>query len=123
MKTRFLAVLALLGAFVMTAAAADVTGKWVAEVPGRQGNTMTSTFDLKADGSALTGSVTTPRGEMPIQDGKVDGKNVSFSQTMKMQDNEIKLVYKGVVDGDQIKFTRTREGADRTQEFVAKRAN
>ena len=37
--------------------AADVTGKWTAEVQGRGGNPMTVTMNLKADGNNLTGTV------------------------------------------------------------------
>lgn len=51
MKTRILSVLILLTASVFTLAAADPSGKWTAETPGRDGSTMTSTFDLKANGS------------------------------------------------------------------------
>ena len=36
--------------------------------------------------------------------------------------NEVKLLYKGKIAGDEIKFTRQREGGDRVAEFVAKRA-
>jgi hypothetical protein len=113
----------MLSVFAFAAAAADVTGKWSAETPGRDGNKMTNTFDLKASGSDLTGTITTARGEMPISDGKVDGDNISFSIVMNMGGNEMKMVYKGKVEGDQIKFTREREGGGgRKQEFVAKRA-
>ncbi len=123
MKTRILSVLALLTASVFTLAAADVTGKWTAEMPGRDGNTQTSTFDLKADGSTLTGTVAGGRGgEQPIMNGKVDGSNIMFSVTRKMQDNEIKVNYKGVMSGDTIKFTSEVEGRDRKQEFTAKRS-
>lgn len=123
MKFRFFSLLALLGVFAFVAAAADVTGKWTAEIPGRNGNTQSVTFNLKADGAALTGTMATPRGEVNISDGKVDGNNVSFNTVMKMQDNEITMKYKGVVDGDNIKFTRTVNfnGNERTQEFTAKK--
>ena len=50
MRQKLFLVLALLGAFALTAAAADINGKWTAETQGRNGQTMTSTFDLKADG-------------------------------------------------------------------------
>jgi hypothetical protein len=103
--------------------AADLTGKWVAQVPGRNGETREVTFNLKADGGNLTGSTTTPRGEMPIEEGKIDGDQISFSQTMSFGGNQVKLVYHGTVSGDEIKFTRTREGAEgNPQEFTAKRA-
>jgi len=102
--------------------AADVTGKWVAQVPGRGGETREATFTFKADGNRLTGSVSSPRGEMPISDGKVDGDTISFNQVMEFNGNEVKLMFKGKVSGDEIKFTRQREGGDRVQEFTAKRA-
>lgn len=123
MKFRFFSLLALLGVFAFVAAAADVTGKWTAEIPGRNGNTQTVTFNLKADGATLTGNMANPRGEVAISDGKVDGDNISFNTVMKMQDNEITMKYKGKVEGDSIKFTRTVNfnGNERTAEFTAKK--
>jgi hypothetical protein len=112
-----------MGVFAFAAAAADVTGKWTAETPGRDGQTMTNTFNLKADGSTLTGTVSSMRGDQEISNGKVDGDNISFNVVMKMQGNEMKMVYKGKIEGDQIKFSRERDGGGgRKQEFVAKRA-
>jgi hypothetical protein len=111
-------------AFVLAAVAvlaADVTGKWVAQVPGRGGETREATFTFKADGNQLTGSVTSPRGEMPISDGKIDGDTISFNQVLEFSGNEVKLMFKGTVSGDEIKFTRQREGGNRVQEFTAKR--
>jgi len=104
--------------------AADVTGKWVAQVPGRNGQIREVTFNLKADGSTLTGSVTTMRGDAPISDGKIDGDNISFTQIMEFNGNSMKLIYKGKVSGDEIKFTREREGGEgRVAEFTAKRSS
>ena len=103
--------------------AADVNGKWVAQVPGRGGETREATFTFKADGNQLTGSVTTPRGEAPISDGKIDGDDISFSQVMEFNGNQVKLNFKGKVAGDVIKFTRQREGGDRVQEFTAKKSS
>ncbi len=106
----------------MTALAADFSGKWTADVQGRNG-TQTITFNFKVDGSTLTGNVTTPRGDTDISNGKVDGDNISFDQVMNFNGNSFTLSYKGTADGDTIKFTRTFGGGDRPpQEFVAKRA-
>jgi hypothetical protein len=123
MKFRFFSLLALMGVFAFVAAAADITGKWTAEIPGRNGNTQTVTFTFKADGATLTGNMANPRGETPLQDGKVDGNNVSFTTVRKMQDNEITSKFKGVVDGSTIKFTQTTKFGDneRTAEFTAKK--
>jgi hypothetical protein len=89
--------------------AADVTGKWVAQVQGRQGMTET-TFDFKVDGTTLTGSMTNPRGENPITEGKVSGDEISFVIVMKFGENEMKMLWKGKVAGDEIKFTREFQG-------------
>jgi hypothetical protein len=119
---------ALVGIFAIAAFAADVTGKWTAEVPGRGGNMQTNTFMLKQDGAKLTGTVDGGRGgPSEISDGKVDGDNISFVRTVTFGDNTIKMVYKGKVAGNEIKFTRTMEGGQGggapPTEFTAKKAN
>jgi hypothetical protein len=117
-----LGALALLSIFVVVAAAADVTGKWTAQVPGRGGQTRETTFNFKADGAALTGTMSGMQGDVPISDGKIAGDDISFVVKLSFGGNEVKMNYKGKVSGNEIKFTRTREGADQSQEFVAKRA-
>jgi hypothetical protein len=103
--------------------AADLTGKWTAQVPGRGGQTREATYTFKADGNTLTGTISGPRGDMEISDGKIDGDQISFTQTLEFNGNTMKFLYKGTVSGDAIKFTRTRDGADGPpQEFTAKRA-
>jgi hypothetical protein len=105
------------------AVAADVSGKYTAQVPGRGGNTQETTFTLKADGAKLTGTIAGAQGETPIADGKVAGDEISFTVTMSRGGNDIKFSYKGKVSGDEIKFTRTREGGQgQAQEFTAKKA-
>jgi hypothetical protein len=42
---------------------------------------------------------------------------------MEFNGNQVKLNFKGKIEGDQIKFTRQREGGDRVQEFTAKKAS
>jgi hypothetical protein len=125
MKTLLLT--ALVGIFAFAATAADVSGKWTAEVPGRGGNMQTNTFVLKADGAKLTGTANGGRGgDAEISDGKVDGDNVSFVVVRDFGGNTVKISYKGKVSGDTIKFTRTMEGMDNAPppvEFTAKKAN
>lgn len=110
-------------ALAIAAFAADVSGKWTAEVPGRGGNTQKVTITLKADGSALTGTVSNPMGETAISDGKVDGDTVTFTVTREMQGNTVKQNYTGKLAGDEIKFTVVREGGQgQPREFTAKRS-
>jgi hypothetical protein len=123
MKRTLLAFTALL-CFTLVAAAADVTGKWTAEAPGRNGTPQVTTFEFKAAGPKLEGTVTSTRGgnptTTPITDGKVDGDTITFAQTVTMQGNEVKMTYTGKVKGDTIELTR--EGGRGPQTMVAKKA-
>jgi hypothetical protein len=104
----------------MTALAADFNGKWTADVTTPRG-TQTLTFDFHVDGAALTGKITSPRGDSDITEGKIDGDNITFSQLVSFNGNDMKIVYTGKVDGDGIKFSRVV--ADRPPvEFRATRA-
>lgn len=109
-------------AFCGAALAADATGKWTAEVPGRGGDPQQVTFNLKAEGDKLTGTVTMPFGESEISDGKVDGDNISFVQKLEFNGNSFEILYKGKVAAAEIRFTRERQGGQgRVAEFTAKR--
>jgi hypothetical protein len=122
MKTimRITCSLALLFAVAM---AADISGKWTGDMPGRGGDTTSTTFTFKVDGDKLTGSMTGPQGDVPLQEGKVSGSQVSFSTTLDFGGNSIKILYKGTVSGDQIKMTREREGGGgQAREFTIKRS-
>ncbi len=85
--------------------AADATGKWSYEMPGRNGNTMNGTMNLKADGNKLTGTVSGRNGDTEISDGKVDGDNVSFNVVREFNGNKMTISYKGKLEGDTIHFT------------------
>jgi hypothetical protein len=112
MNFRILAMLA----FSLAAFAADVTGKWTAQVPGRQGAARETTFTLKADGDKLTGTVSGQQGDTPISDGKISGDKISFVR----ESQRGKQTFTGTVAGDEIKFKRAMEQGE-PQEFVAKR--
>jgi hypothetical protein len=105
--------------------AADINGKWTAQIPGRDGQTQETTITLKVEGDKLTGSISGRQGDTPIADGKVSGDEISFTVTRERQGATVKQLYKGKVSGDEIKFTRSNEGGQGNRppvEFVAKRA-
>jgi hypothetical protein len=108
----FLAILAL----SLAAFAVDVSGKWTAQVPGRQGQTRETTFTFKADGDKLTGTMTGMQGEQPISDGKISGSTITFVR----ESQRGKQTFTGTIAGDEIKFKRAMEQGE-PQEFVAKR--
>jgi hypothetical protein len=115
--------LAMILAITVAALAADVTGKWTAQVPGRDGQMRETVFNFKVDGEKLSGTISGGQGgETPIADGVIKGDDISFNVVMSRGGNQMKMTYKGKVAGDEMKLTRTREGSDQTQEIVAKRA-
>jgi hypothetical protein len=97
--------LILLAAFALSALAADIAGTWKVTAEGPNGN-MERTFVFQVDGNKLTGETTSSMmGKSAITDGKVDGDNLSFTITIKIQDNEMKVNYKGKVTGNEVHFT------------------
>jgi len=124
--------------------AADITGKWVAEQPGRNGGPPRQTaFDLKADGATLTGTMTGGGGgggrrggggggggggrapqAREISDGKVDGNNISFTVKVEFNGQSMVTKYEGTLSGDELKLKVTRDGQNgpTTSEMTAKRS-
>ena len=122
MAKRLIPVLAILLAVAVAALAADVAGKWVAQVPGRSGQTRETTFTFNVDGDKLTGSISGAQGQqIAISDGKVSGDTLSFSVTMERGGNTMKQHYTGKISGDEIQFKR-EGGQGQAREFTAKRA-
>jgi hypothetical protein len=119
MKTTLLALVAFF-CLSIAAFAADVNGKWTAQVPGRGGNTNEVTFNFQTQGSTLTGTVANQMGESKIENGKVDGDNISFEQVMNFNGNERRIQYKGTVKGDTIEMSRDAGRGPAT--FTAKKA-
>ena len=66
----------------------------------------------------ISGSVTgMPGGVLPIKDGKLDGENLSFFIVIDFQGNPVKIVYKGKVNGGEIRFTLGTEDGIYTVQF------
>ena len=124
-KLLFVVTIALIAAFSLLAA--DVSGKWVAEQPGRNGGPpRQTTFMFKADGSKLTGTMTGGgRGgaaptAIEITDGKVDGDKVSFTVKREGQNGMMETKYNGTISGDEMTLKFTMMDQERT--MTAKRS-
>jgi hypothetical protein len=108
----------------LTALAAGIDGKWTGEMK-RGDNTIQTTFTLKSEGGALTGTVENSfNGQSrsaDIKNGKVDGDKFSFSTVQRGKQGEMTVIWEGAVDGDELKGTQKREGADQSRPFTAKR--
>lgn len=111
---RFVAVMLALTACLL---AADLNGKWTG-VLKRQNGDLDTTMILKVDGEKLTGTVTNMYGEEQITEGSVKGDEIAF--TIIAGGGQFKLVYKGKVETDQIRFKVT-VGDLGESELIAKR--
>ena len=90
---------------------ADVSGKWkgTAEVAGN--GPVERTFSFKVDGTKLTGETESQlAGKSEIQNGKVEGDNITFTIKANIQENEMTMNYKGKVEGDKITLATEIEG-------------
>lgn len=106
-------VLLLLAGFAF---AADIDGKWAGEIVGQN---MEIGFTFKAEGTTLTGVHIVNGQETAIEEGKIDGNNISFTVTLDMG-GETKIPHKGTISGDQIKLTYEMTG--QPGEILVKRA-
>jgi hypothetical protein len=114
----------------------------VAQVAGRNGGSQEMTFTLKADGSALTGTVNggggggrggggggkkgggAPAGPRQISDGKIDGDKVTFTVKTEANGQTRVTTYTGTISGDTLQLKQTREGRNGAQstDISAKRS-
>jgi hypothetical protein len=124
------AYIALLGILLLAVAAvaADVSGKWIAQLTSPSGSQSERIFTFKVSGDKLTGTIinqsvapatfeekgkpkmtgtlkTQTGGPQEISEGKVSGDDVSFVVIGMMMGNEIRTIYTGKVSGNEIKFT------------------
>jgi hypothetical protein len=101
----------------------DLTGIWKTEIDTPIGK-LQYTFIFSQKGTQLTGTIVYTiegeKNESVILDGKfVDGK-ISFSEKMKIQGEEIPVIYEGKPEGEVINFSR-QVGDFGGETFVAKR--
>ena len=126
MKTslRFATLVIFSFTLLTVARAADIDGTWKAEFDSQIGQ-QKITFELKADGEKLTGKISADRGqfgksETEIKNGKITKDEVSFTETLKIQDQEVVVEFKGKLAGDELKLHRNVVGLAE-YDIVAKR--
>jgi hypothetical protein len=114
------AVLLALSAVVLSAA--DITGTWKGSFE-YNGENVPVTLNLKASGETVSGNIEgLPTSPAKIEDGKLQGEAVTFWIMIDYQGMAVKLVYKGKLSGNEIKFDfGTEDGAWGTQ-LTTKRA-
>jgi hypothetical protein len=108
-----------------SALAADPTGTWKWSVE-RNGQKVETTLKLKmTEDKKLTGTITgRNNAETAIEDGKVEGDDVSFTVTREFQGNKVVQKYKGTLKDDKItgKIESERNGEKQSRDWEAKKS-
>ena len=113
MRVRLMVAAVMCLALAMPARAADdVQGKWIAKVAGQGQGESAITFVFKVVGETLAGTLNNSQqpGDVELKEGKVSGDQITFSLTRNIGGTDMKVVWKGKLVGNEIKFTRTLEG-------------
>jgi hypothetical protein len=116
----------LSAAFVlMTAAAsaapAEVAGTWAMSYTTKDGVKMASTLTLKVEGDTLTGTISSPRGSVPLNEASVKGDDVAFAIERVGFGDQIRIEYTGKVKGDTMTL-KMKVGAREPIDVTARRA-
>jgi len=109
------------------AGAAGPTGNWLWVTAGRTNvPAKESVLSLKAEGSRLTGKISSPGADgqpadTAITDGKVDGDNISFSVVREANGSKVTNLYTAAVSPEKLvgKISFNRGGEVRSREWVA----
>lgn len=110
----------LILSFAAVSLAADLNGRWEGTISTPNGDVQLA-FNLKVEGTALTGSVETPNGEVPISEGKVNGDQFSF----KTHAGDSDIDHQGTVSGDtmQVKVNGPWGESEMTLKRAEKKAD
>jgi hypothetical protein len=117
---KFLLLIAAAALVVAPAFGADISGTWTASFDTQLG-VQNYTYTFKVDGNKLTGTAKSNLGSGTIENGTVNGDDVTFVENLNYEGMPLQIQYKGKISGNEIKFTRVVvEGIN--EELVAKRA-
>jgi hypothetical protein len=109
---------------------AGLTGIWMGEAPGRNGEKQDIAFQFKMTGEKLAGVMFGEEFDLPVEDLKLEGDKVSFAVTNinYYSGSRLTMVYRGTVTDKEIHLTRERKGGPaeggrevKPQEVILKR--
>lgn len=99
MKTRIFATFLFLTCFFYASATTEnLGGKWTGLLKTDQGDEYPLMYTFKIDGTALTGTAKTPKGDLPINDGKITGDKFTFDVIL----NNMEIDHEGKFYGDSV---------------------
>jgi dipeptidyl aminopeptidase/acylaminoacyl peptidase len=91
------------------APAVNAAGKWnlTADVGGQ---TLPITLELKQDGAAVTGSLSSPMGGGAVKSGKVSGNSFTGTASVEVQGQQMEITLEGTIEGDKMTGTISGPG-------------
>ena len=113
---RVLAALIATLAVAATVYAADVTGKYAGSIDTPNGP-IELTYDFKASGETLTGTVTSAMGTTELLNGKITGDTLTYD----VQIDSGKITHSARVNADGSEIAVTATGDWGTVEYVVKK--
>ena len=133
-KTKPVAALALLLAGAVAAAIAStparperaqgapagVAGPWTMSYTTREGVKMTSTLTITIEGEKMTGTVSSPRGSVPLNEISVKGDEIAFAIVRVGFGDSIRIEYTGRIRGDTMAL-KMKAGAKEPLDVTVKR--
>jgi hypothetical protein len=105
---------------------AQFTGKWKSSFTRQDGNSIDINYNLKQEGDKLTGTTSFNNSpETEISEGKVNGKEVSFTIKRERDGRTFLSKYTGKLDGNKIvgKSESNFGGETRTRDWEATKQN
>jgi hypothetical protein len=100
--------------------AVDLTGPWNATTRTPDGSKHDSVLNLQVQGTKLTGKIVSKRGTVEITNGIVEGNNLSFTVVRVGNGDELRIEFRGKVEGDTMKLRMQYRDHD-PLELIAKR--
>ncbi|HTM51815.1 MAG TPA: hypothetical protein VL285_24135 [Bryobacteraceae bacterium] len=95
--------------------AADLSGIWVGQIPGRTGEMQDIAFKFTQSGETLGGKLYGDYQSTPLSEGKIIGDSVTFlvvaPEQAGNQINRTKLRFKGTLKDGELELVREREGS------------
>lgn len=105
--------------------AADITGRWSAEVTYSWGEKFAEEFFFQPEGDRLFGTAGFLGAKRGIEEGRIDGERIAFF--VRLQENaggtaaDHKNYYWGVLDGDKIRMRLQDDRGNPPLDFVLQR--
>ena len=117
MRRALLAVVMTVG-LAASAFAADVTGKWVGNVETPNGP-LELTYEFKAEGETLNGTVASPMGSLPLNKGKIAGKVLTYEVALE----GAVITHEATINDAGTEITVKATGDWGTSEYVVKKVD